>query len=386
MAEIHGSAEPRFDRLSEMLSESIDSEADLGATVSVTVEGETVVDLWSGWTDEARTIPWQADTIVNVWSTTKTIMALTALVCVERGLIDLDAPVAMYWPEFAANGKERVLVKHLLSHTSGVSGWNRPFDVEDLYNWEKSTRLLAGQAPWWEPGTASGYHSMSQGHLVGEVVRRATGSVLGEYFDREIAAPLELDFHIGLHPNHDARVSPILPPTNLDRDLEAMDQNSVVFKTSVGPIVDPTVANEFAWRRADISAANGHGNARSVARAQAVIANGGTLDGVTLLSPQTIERIFEVQSDGIDLYLGDRQRFGIGFALPNDDTYHPDGKICYGGGWGGSKIVVDTTRRMTFSYVMNRMVSSEQDSRGEDLATATWAAVGAGREFCAGRE
>lgn len=377
MADVHGFAEPRFDRLSDLLSESIDSGTDVGATVSVTVEGETVVDLWGGWADEARTSPWHEDTIVNVWSTTKTIMALTALVCVERGLIDLDAPVALYWPEFAANGKENVRVKHLLSHTSGVPGWDRPFDVTDMYDWHESTSLLAAQAPWWAPGSASGYHSMSQGHLVGEVIRRATDSILGEYFAEEIAAPLGLDFHIGLHPHDDARVSPIIPPMMLDRDVDAMDKGSVAYKTSMGPQVDPRVANDFDWRRADISAANGHGNARSVARAQALIANGGTVDGVELLSPQTIERIFEVQSDGIDLYLGDRQRFGIGFALPNEDTFHPDGKICYWGGWGGSKIIVDTTRRMTFSYVMNRMVGSDDDSRAENLARATWDALGA---------
>lgn len=377
MVDIHGSAEPRFDRLSQLLSDSIDSGHDVGASVSVTIEGETVVDLWGGWTDESRTTPWQADTIVNVWSTTKTMMALVALVCVDRGLIDLDSPVAVYWPEFAANGKESVLVRHLLSHTSGVAGWDRPVEPENMYDWEKSTAMLAAQAPWWEPGTASGYHSMSQGHLVGEVVRRVTGKKLGVFFADEIAKPLDVDFHIGLAPEHDHRVSNIIPYPEQRVDLDALDPQSPAYKKAVGPQLGPEIANTTAWRRADIGAANGHGNARAVARAQAVVANGGTLDGIQLLSPPTIDRIFETQSDGIDLVLLEHQKFGIGYALPTPLTFHPDGKICYWGGWGGSKIIVDIGRRMTFSYVMNRMESRLLgDVRGENLAKATWAALG----------
>lgn len=377
MAEIHGSLDARFERLGELLSESVDAGTDVGASVSVTLEGETVVDIWAGWADETRTTPWAHDTIVNVWSTTKTMLTLIALVCAERGLLDLDAPVSTYWPEFAANGKERVLVKHLLSHTSGVAGWDRPVVVEDMYDWDKSTAMLAAQAPWWEPGTASGYHSMSQGHLVGEVVRRVSGRKPGRFFAEEIADPLGLDFHIGLSPEHDARVSPIIPHDEPRADLDALDPDSPAYKRAVGPELSPAIANATAWRRADISAANGHGNARSVARAQAIIANSGTLDGVQLLSPGTIDRIFETQSDGLDLVLDEHQKFGIGFALPTALTYHPEGKICYWGGWGGSKIVVDLSRRMTFSYVMNRMDAGVLgDPRGENLALATFAALG----------
>ena len=250
MAEVHGSAEPRFDRLSELLSESIDSGHDVGASVSVTVEGETVVDLWGGWTDERRTTPWQADTIVNVWSTTKTLMALVALVCADRGLIDLDTPVATYWPEFAVNGKEGVLVKHLLSHTSGVAGWDGPIEPDVMYDWERSTALLAAQAPWWEPGTASGYHSMSQGHLVGEVVRRVTGKRLGLFFREEIAEPLDLDFHIGLSPEHDPRVSDVIPYPETPVDLDALDPSSPRYKQAIGPRLSPEIAkhNSMASR------------------------------------------------------------------------------------------------------------------------------------------
>lgn len=378
MADIQGFADQRFERLSELLSASIDSGGDVGASVAVTVEGETVVDLWGGWTDESRTTRWQQDTIVNVWSTTKTMMALVALVCVDRGELDLDATVATYWPEFAANGKDRVLVKHLLSHTSGVAGWDTPVDNDDLYDWDKATARLAAQAPWWEPGTASGYHSTNQGFLVGEVVRRVTGSMLGAFFKNEIAEPLGLDFHIGLDAEHDHRVSPIIPFAPKPDVLDQLDPNSPEYKNAVGPRKDPSVANSIAWRRADISAANGHGNARSVARAQAVVANGGTLDGVTLLSAPTIARIFEEQSNGMDLVLQEHQRFGIGYALnPPAENGDHESRICYWGGWGGSKIVLDLDQRMTFSYVMNRMHDGDlDDERGENLATAAFAAVG----------
>ncbi len=378
MADIHGFSDERFDRLGEVLAESIDAGGDVGASVSVTIEGETVVDLWGGWIDETRTDPWQEDTIVNVWSTTKTMIALCALTCVDRGELDLDATVASYWPEFGANGKERVLVKNLLSHTSGVAGWDLPVSIEDIYDWEKSTTMLAAQAPWWEPGTASGYHSTNQGHLVGEVIRRITGVQLGAFFKNEIAEPLGIDFHIGLGAEHDHRISPIIPFPPKPDLLESLDPTSPAYKNKVGPLKDPSVANTVAWRRADIGAANGHGNARSVARAQAVVANGGTLDGVTLLSPRTIARIFEEQSNGIDLVLGEHQRFGIGYALnPPPPAGHAEPRICYWGGWGGSKIVLDMDNRLSVAYVMNRMDDGLLgDVRGENIVRSTFAAIG----------
>src|SRR5204862_8128835 len=176
----------------------LDSEADLGASLAVTIDGEMVVDVWGGWADEARTVPWAENTITNVFSTTKTMTALAALVLIDRGELDLDATVATYWPEFAARGKAGIKVRHPLSHTSGVSGWDQPITLEDLYDWGNSTALLAAQAPWWEPGTASGYHMLNYGHLIGEVIRRITRQRLGKFFAAHLAAPLGADFHIGL--------------------------------------------------------------------------------------------------------------------------------------------------------------------------------------------
>lgn len=378
MATIEGTCDERFSALGDLLAASIDSGGDLGASVAVTIDGELVADIWGGWVDEARTTPWERDTIVNVWSTTKTMMALSALILVERGQLDLDAPVATYWPEFAANGKEGVLVRHLLSHTSGVSGWAQPVVVDDLYDWDKSTAMLAAQAPWWEPGTASGYHALCQGHLVGEVIRRITGRKLGQFFADEVAGPLDIDFHIGLDPNEFHRVTNVIPPPPLPIDFATLDMDSVLVKTFTGPAPAADVAWTPEWRQADIGAANGHGNARSVARAQAVVACGGTLDGVQLLSPSTVQQIFRVQADGVDQVLGIPSRFGIGYGLPGESyPYFPDGEICFWGGWGGSVIIVDVGRRMTIAYMMNRMDAGlVGDVRGENLVRAAYAAVG----------
>lgn len=375
--EIEGSCDPRFEALRDVLQRNVDSGADLGASVAVVLHGEPVVDLWGGWSDTDRTVPWERDTLVNVWSSTKTMMALSALVLVERGELDLYQKVAHYWPEFAANGKADIEVRHLLSHTSGVSGWDQPVVVDDLYDWEKSTSMLAAQAPWWEPGTQSGYHALNQGHLVGEVVRRITGRKLGQFFADEIAGPLGADFHIGLAPSEFHRVSNVVPPPPLPIDWETIDLSSVLVKTFTGPAPDASVAWTPEWRQADIGAANGHGNARSVARVQSIITNGGEVDGVRLLSPATIEKIFDEQASGMDLVLGIESRFGMGFGLPNPSMPVPDGlRLCYWGGWGGSIVINDLTHGMTLTYMMNRMDSGlVGDTRGFDLIMAALAAV-----------
>lgn len=380
MVDISGTVPEQFTKVADALSRSIDEGADVGGSVAIAIDGEMVADFWGGYADEARTTPWERDTLVNVWSTTKTMSALTALVLADRGLLDLDAPVAEYWPEFAANGKEGVLVRHVLSHTSGVSGWAQPVVQEDLYDQDRSAQILAAQAPWWEPGTASGYHAINQGHLIGELVRRTTDRTLGSYFAEEIAGPLGADFHIGLAAEHDARVSAVIPPPPLDLDLSGdIDMESPAMKTFTGPPVDANHANTEAWRRAEIGAANGHGNARSVARIQSVVSNGGTVDGVSLLSPATIDRIFEVQSDGIDLVLGIPLKFGIGYGLPVQETipYLPaDARICFWGGWGGSVVINDLDRRMTFAFMMNRMATGIiGGATAASLLTEAYAAI-----------
>ncbi len=377
MADIHGTCDDRFAAMRDLLSASIDAGGDVGASVCVTVDGRTVVDIWGGHADAERTIPWGEHTITNVWSTTKTVTSLCALICVERGLIDVDAPVATYWPEFAANGKEGVLVRHLMGHTSGVSGWAQPVTTEDIYDWERSTAHLAAQAPWWEPGTASGYHALNQGHLVGEVIRRVTGRRTGEFLRDEVTGPLGIDFHIGLAPSEFGRVANVIPPPPLPIDMTAVDPESVLVKTFTGPAPGAEASWTAEWRQADIGAANGHGNARSVARTLAILATGG-LDGRSYLSEDVRNLVFREQANGVDLVLGAPVRFGIGFGLPNDTVPHlpQDRRVCFWGGWGGSSIVVDLDRRMTVSYMMNRMAEGLLgDARAANLVSAAFAAT-----------
>jgi CubicO group peptidase (beta-lactamase class C family) len=292
-----------------------------------------------------------------VWSTTKTVPSLAALMCVDRGLLDPYEKVARYWPEFAQNGKDQVEVRHLMSHTSGVSGWDQPFAVEDMYDLEKSTARLAAQAPWWEPGTASGYHAQNQGHLVGELVRRVSGKSLTDFVASEIAEPLGADFRIGAPESEWGRIAPVVPPPPMPIDVSALDPESPMFKTFTGPAASADSANTPAWRHAELGALNGHGNARSVNRMMKALTLGGTVDGVRLLSPDTIELVFDEQSHGPDLVLGVNLRFGIGYALPEDQTvpYVARGRSCYWGGWGGSVVFCELDSRTTISYMMNRM-------------------------------
>jgi len=215
MVDISGRCAAGFGAVKDAFAENFEVEGDVGASVAVTRGEDLVVDLWGGTQDEAGAVPWQEDTIINVFSTTKTMTCLSALVLASRGLLDVDAPVATYWPEFAAAGKEGVLVRHLLSHTAGLPGWDVRLDGTDLYDWDKVTGLLAEQATWWEPGSKSGYHGISQGNLVGEVVRRVDGRSVGRFFADEIAAPLGADFHIGLAAEHDDRVALVIPPVVL---------------------------------------------------------------------------------------------------------------------------------------------------------------------------
>jgi len=379
VASIGGTCDDQFSAVRREFEECLDSGAELGASIVLDIDGQIPVDLWGGFRDESRTQPWQRDTITNVWSTTKTVTSLAALMLVDRGALDVDAPVARYWPEFAAAGKQDVLVRHLLSHTSGVSGLDQPAVIDDLYDWDKATARFAAQAPWWEPGSASGYHALNFGHLIGEVVRRITGKSLQEFVADEIAGPLGADFQIGAAESDWERIADVVPPPPLPIDFGALDPESPVVRTFTGPVVDANFANTPGWRHADIGAANGHGNASSVARILSVISRGGEVDGVRLLQPETIELIFREQANGVDLVLGVPMRFGIGYGLPQLDTipYIPDEKVCFWGGWGGSVIIMDIGRRMTISYMMNKMGAGIIGSdRAERYVRAIYAAVG----------
>ncbi len=369
MAEVHGTCDERFSAVADVLSASLERGDDVGASIAVFVDGEPVVDLWGGHVDEAASAPWERDTITNVFSTTKTMTALCALILADRGELDVHAPVSRYWPEFAAEGKGSIEVRHLLGHTAGLAGWTEPLVAEDLADWDKCTSLLAAQAPWWPPGSASGYHAVTQGYLVGEVVRRITGRTLGTFFREEVAEPLGADFHIGLPAAADPRVSKLIPHPPVD--VESLAQGSeFAARALANPPISGATSWEHWWRRAEIPAANGHGNARSVAAIQSVLACGGEARGERLLSEAGCRAVFEEQSNGTDLVLNIPLRFGLGFGLSGE--LMPVGpEVCFWGGYGGSLIYVDLATRTTVAFVMNKMAANlVGDRRGIDVLFA----------------
>jgi CubicO group peptidase (beta-lactamase class C family) len=374
MAEIHGTWDERFEGVASTLSASLDAGTDVGASAAVYIDGEAVVDIWGGYVDEAHSAPWAADTLTNVWSTTKTMTFVCALMLADRGELDFHSPVATYWPEFGASGKGELEVRHLMGHTAGLPGWTEHLEATALGDWEQCTSLLAAQAPWWEPGTASGYHAVTQGYLIGEVVRRITGETIGSWFAREVAGPLGADFFIGLPESEDSRVSVVIPPPPVD--VDAMDPSAVALRVFTNPPLDATLPQQGWWRRAEIPAANGHGNARSVAMVQSIIAGSGEARGVRLLAAEGCDAIFEEQANGRDLVLGTPIRFGMGYGLSTGMMPIGD-RACYWGGYGGSLVVIDQASRMVVSYVMNKMEGGLQgDVRGANivLAAATAAA------------
>ncbi|WP_367133933.1 MULTISPECIES: serine hydrolase domain-containing protein [Streptomyces] len=370
--EIQGSCSTQFGPVREAFTDSLRSGTDIGASVAVFLDGKPVVDLWGGHADQARTRPWQRDTITNVWSTTKTMTALCALILADRGELSLSAPVAKYWPEFGTAGKDRVEIRHLLSHTAGLPDWDRPMTLDDLCDWEKATTLLARQAPRWEPGARSGYHRFTHGFLIGEVVRRVCGQSIGTFFAEQIAGPLGADFHIGLAAEHDHRVSNGIPAPD-----PAPAPNPRV-TIPVGAYVTTQDTWSTQWRRAEIPAAAGYGNARSVAAIQSVLTSAGRMPSTRLLSETTCRTVFDEQSHGTDLVLGIPLRFGTGYALHAHDspisTTNPH--TCYWGGRGGSLVVNDLDTHMTFAYVMNQMTSKGlTDPRSRTLLQATYKAL-----------
>jgi CubicO group peptidase (beta-lactamase class C family) len=374
--EIHGSCDARFEPVRHAFLANFEQLGDIGASVAITLDGKPVVDLWAGTctTDAGPDQPWERDTIINVWSCTKTMSFLVMLMLADQGVLDLDAPVADVWPEFASNGKQSITTTHVLSHAAGLSGTDTYTPSKDLYDWDLICDRLAAMTPWWEPGSRSGYHAVTQGYLLGEVVRRITGQTIGQYFGEHVARPLGADFHIGTPAECDARVAHVIPPpVEGGRPIE---RDSIAWRTYASL---PLVAGESAttaWRRAEIPAAGGHGNARSIARVMAVIANLGELDGHRLLSEQMCERILVEQQFGIDLVLQQPLRFGLGFGLRHADRPLANDRCCYWNGWGGSKALVDMENRLSLSYVMNDMRHNLTGyARAEQLLDAAYASL-----------
>ena len=378
--EINGQWQPHFKPVLDAFASNFAERGDVGASFAVVHKGELVVDIWGGHTDVARTKPWQENTLINVFSTTKTMTFLAALVLADRGTLDLHAPVAKYWPEFAQAGKGDVRVSHLLAHSAGLPGLDVLIEPADLYDWHRITDLLAAQAPWWEPGTASGYHALTQGYLIGEVIRRLTGRSFGLWLRDEITGPIGADFHVGVSAENDSRVALLIPPTEGGLP-DGGDPNSIAARTFRSPPLSAAQSHEVNWRRAEIPAANGHGNARSVALTQAALVGGGLIgkNRRRLISDGGARRALEAQVSGMDLVLGVPITFGMGYghvspALP----LSPNKNVVFWGGWGGSTIVIDFDAQLVFSYVMNRMEPGALgDPRGLALGNAVYAALSA---------
>lgn len=374
MVEVHGQCSDKFAGVKAAFENNFSTYDEIGASVAITVEGEFVVDLWGGHLDREQTKPWEENTIVNVWSSTKTMAAMCLHLLSDRGDVDFHAPVTKYWPEFGAAGKDKVEVRHFMSHMAGLSGMQTKVEGDALYDWDWMVGELAAQAPWWEPGTAGGYHALTQGHLIGEVVRRVTGQSIGAFFKQEIADPLGADFHIGTGDKCVPRISPLDPPPP---NAPISDPNSVAGKTFANPPVDAMQAMDPGWRRAEIPAANGHGNARSIVRAQTPMANGGEAFGKQILSEASTRRVFEEQWRGTDLVLQMPVVYGMGYGLNNDAVpLSPNKNTCYWGGYGGSLVIVDQDARLCFSYVMNKMEGTTTgDMRGATLLMAAYQAL-----------
>ena len=385
---IHGTCDPRFRRVQEIFAENLRERNEIGCAVAVSAGGVPVVDLWAGWADQARTKPWQRDTIVNVYSTTKGMAALCLHQLIDLGRVDPDAPVARYWPEFARAGKSAMPVRFLLGHRSGLAAVKPVLPAEALYDWDAMVTALAAQEPWWEPGSAHGYHAVTFGWLVGEIVRRVTGKSLGTYFRESIAAPLGMDFHIGLADAEHHRVAEMGPIPMPDPNAEGVqlamvmmaDPQGLAARAFMNPPALARGVNVPEWRRAEIPGANGHADARSLARVYGALACGGTSHGTHVLSRDGIARCHAELSHGPDLVLQVATRFGHGYMLPQD---RPDARIGTGTrvfghpGAGGSLGFADPDAEIGFGYVMNRMGPNILlDPRATALVDAVYASLG----------
>ncbi|KAI3393025.1 hypothetical protein diail_4801 [Diaporthe ilicicola] len=359
MARAHGTYDPKFEGVFAKFQQFLESGQEVGASLTVNLDGRDVINLWGGYASKESSRLWNEDTIVNVYSTTKTVSALAVLLLINDGQLSPYDKVSKYWPEFAVNGKQDIEVRHLLSHTSGLAVLDEPTTIEQLCDTGLVTSRLEKQAPQWEPGTASGYHCWTYGFLLGELIRRRTGLSLTEFVAQRIAGPLGADVQIGAAEKDWPRIAELVPPPPFDPAMLAnVDPNSLMARM-MATFADATFAHTPQWRKAEIGAANGHTNAQALARiwSKALTV---TDESQRLLSNDTIDLIFKEQSYGPDLCLGLPVRFGIGLGIRGNgdaliDSWIPEGRLCFWGGWGGSMVINDLDRHLTIGYAMNKM-------------------------------
>lgn len=380
---VSGIVEPGFEAVLDAFVENYRVDDDLGSAVAVMVDGLPVADLWGGWQDADRRMPWQRDSLVCMMSVAKGISAIAFSMLLDRGLVDLEAPVARYWPEFAQAGKTGVLVRHVLDHTAGL-----PVLTPDklwpgaIYDRQAMVDALARQAPLWEPGSVAAYHVHTQGYLLGEIMRRVTGDVVGPFVRNEIAQPLAVDYWIGLPASEHHRVADLIPNPSLrliaSKDVEPADAlRPLAFaQNAPGPWGD--MLNSAAWREMEMPSASGHGTARAVARIYGALARGGELDGVRLMAPETVAQMATMQHDQIELMQERHYRQGLGVLLNSPDAVYmgPHPNAFGHHGIGGSIGFADPVARVGFSFAINRMHAvGDNGPRARRLIDAVYSAL-----------
>jgi CubicO group peptidase (beta-lactamase class C family) len=379
--EISGLCDERFLGVRDEFERNFAERGDVGAALTITIDGSAVVDLYGGYRDGARRQPWTPDTLVNVYSTTKGWLAAAMNMLVDAGELDLDAPVVRYWPGFGTNGKDRVLLRHLLTHEAGLPTTSVDVPNEAVYDPAAMARALEQSTLFWEPGTRQGYHAATFGWLNAEVLRRITGMSAGRFVRERIAEPLGADIFIGLPESEDARTAemlvPVAPPDPAVSPMQRLlaDPASMTARTFSNPPRPPRVANTRRWRAAEIPSSNGHASARGLARYYTALALGGEVDGVRLMSEGAVENAAKERVNSEDAILGMRTRRSLGFMLPVPELGDPRGPAAFGhAGMGGSLGFADPDHRLAFGYVMNQM-GPTIDLRSRSLTKALYAAL-----------
>lgn len=363
---LDGFCDPAFVDVRRAFADNFSQRGEIGAGVSIFVDGKNVVNLWGGRTHWFRAKKWHENSLVNIYSGSKGITAICALRLVDQGLLDLDKPVAHYWPEFAKKGKGEIPVKWILNHKAGVSGVRRPLMGNDLYRWKKMSRSLASQSPWWEPGEKHGYHAASFGWIMGEIIKSITGKTVGEYLKQEICDPLGLDLHFGVAQDQHDRIAPIILPVAIPESKHTWNLLASGIKNPFGPttsaILNPitiaTGVNSKRWRNSELPAINAHSTAHALAKLYGVLARGGELGDYQLISDKTLDLAIDESSAGHDYVLKMDTRFSMGFMLNQSYKagWFGDGKRSFGhNGAGGSFAFADPDAKIGFGYVMNRM-------------------------------
>ncbi|WP_063018793.1 serine hydrolase domain-containing protein [Nocardia niwae] len=380
---IEGTVATGYDAVREAFAANFAEYGEIGAALCVYRDGHPVIDLWGGTADPGTGRPWQRDTLQLVYSATKGVVATIAHLLAQRGELDLDAPVARYWPEFAAAGKGGIPVRWLLTHQAGVAALDQPVPLSDALAWTPMVEALAAQAPNWRPGSAFGYHGRTYGWLVGEVIRRVSGRTPGRFLAEEIAGPLEVDFFIGLPPAARPRVSrlvfaPAPDPTRIPeeavaeslRPLVAAMRDPQALVNRAFQITDPADIDfdSAAVQAAELPASNGIGTARGLARLYAALV--GEVDGSRLFTPDTLAAATREQVAGTDRVLMLPGRYASGYMLPTAELPLGGGASFGHPGRGGSLAFADPARGLGFAYVSNYIVEGAVDLRARNLVDA----------------